>query len=317
MRVVFFGSGAFGLPTLAWLASGRSGHEIVGVVTQPDRPAGRSRRPTPTPVGAWAAEHLAVPVRKPEAVNEARVCAEIRGWPAEAWVVIAFGQKLGQRLLADRFAVNLHGSLLPRWRGAAPIHHAVLAGDETTGVSVITLADRMDAGDVLGTRSLPIDPEQTVGELHDALALLGPEVVGEVLERRVAGTLEHTAQDPANVTHAGKLDKARDGWVDFAQDAAACQRRVHGLTPWPGVSVGIGGERVKLLRVAVVGGETGGAGEPGTLADAGAGIVWCGGGTRLALREVQPSGGRAMGWGSFAAGRPLTIGTRLEGAPRC
>ncbi|XOV74482.1 MAG: methionyl-tRNA formyltransferase [Phycisphaerales bacterium] len=160
LRLVFFGSGAFGLPTLKHLAST---HQIEAVVTQPDRPAGRKRALTPTPIGAWAEEHLpSVPLLKPENVNEADQLDLVRsfdvGSPDErrgGWVVIAFGQKLSKRLLADRFAINLHASLLPRWRGAAPINHAILAGDSVTGNSVITLADRMDAGLVLGQSERP------------------------------------------------------------------------------------------------------------------------------------------------------------------
>ena len=144
MDLVFFGSGAFGLPTLQRLAHA---HRVTAIITQPDRKAGRGARLTPTPIGAWAAEHLPhVPLLKPGRVSDPESLEQVRAFPADAWVVIAYGQKLSPALLADRFAINLHASLLPRWRGAAPINWAILQGDSQTGNSVITLADRMDAG---------------------------------------------------------------------------------------------------------------------------------------------------------------------------
>ncbi|MDF1870691.1 MAG: methionyl-tRNA formyltransferase, partial [Phycisphaerales bacterium] len=147
MKIVFLGSGAFGVPTLERLARE---HSITGIVTQPDRRVGRGKNTTPTPVGQWAAEHLpAVPIVKPENINTDEARETIRGWDADAWVVIAYGQYLGSKLIADRFAINLHGSRLPRWRGAAPINAAIVAGDTTTGNSVITIAKEMDAGFVL------------------------------------------------------------------------------------------------------------------------------------------------------------------------
>ncbi|MEO1007031.1 MAG: methionyl-tRNA formyltransferase [Planctomycetota bacterium] len=308
MRVAYFGSGEFGLPTLRML---HAEHELVGIVTQPDKPTGRGKKLAATPIGAHAQEHgIAAPVLKPERVNEPSVRDAIRGWDCEAWVVIAFGQKLGQKLLADRFAMNLHASLLPRWRGAAPIHAAVIAGDTTTGVSVITLADEMDAGLILGQRAMAIEPDRTTGELHDVLARDGVEAVRRVLRRHANGTLEPREQDPALVTFAGKLSKA-DGWVDFAQPAATCRARVHGLTPWPGVSIRVGEHAAKLLRVREQ--EHGGAFDspPGTLL-ADAGVVACGGGTTLRLLEVQPAGGRPMAWEAFANGRGIRAGMTVE-----
>lgn len=320
MRIVYFGSGAFGLPTLERLARE---HEVVGVVTQPDRPAGRGKALTPTPVGAWAAAHAAdTPVWKPENVNEPGVTAEVRAASADAWVVIAFGQKLSPALLSGRFAVNLHASLLPRWRGAAPINHAILAGDAETGVTVITLADRMDAGLILGEARTAIDPSETAGELHDRLALLGPETVGRVLAEQASAPAFGTPgfapigrrQDESLVTKAPKLSKEM-GWVDFAEPAERCRRRVHGLAPWPGVAVRFGAEPLKLLRVQAEGSEheQGAVGAPGELLDVKEGRVACGSGTALRLLEVQPSGSRAMLWSDFARGRTLAPGTLVTG----
>jgi len=307
MDVVFLGSGAFGLPTLRALAER---HRVRAIVSQPDRPAGRGKKTAPTPIAEWArASAPSIPLFKPERVNEATVRDQIRAAPADAWVVIAFGQKLGPALLEGRFAINLHASLLPRWRGAAPIHAAILGGDTETGNSVITLADRMDAGEVLGRSRRPIDPALTAGEMHDLLAGDGPDLVLDVLGRFEAGTLERETQDESLVTLAPKLSKA-DGVPDFAQPAEALRRRVHGLTPWPGVSVTLGGTRLKLLRV-----EPGPAlsdQPPGALADPAGGVVACARGESLRMLDVQPAGKRAMPWSAFIAGRSIEPGTLLE-----
>ncbi|MBS0196562.1 MAG: methionyl-tRNA formyltransferase [Planctomycetes bacterium] len=308
MEIVFFGSGAFGLPTLAHLSEK---HRVTGVVTQPDKPAGRGGTLTPTPIGAWAAQHLpGVPLFKPEKVNVPDVRDQIRALPASAWVVIAFGQKLGAALLEGKFAVNLHASLLPRWRGAAPINAAILAGDSVTGNSVITLADKMDAGLVLGQSKRPVEPRTTAGEMHDLLAADGPALMEHVLQEHAAGALSPRVQDESLVTLAGKLSKA-DGWVDFRRSAVECRQRVHGLTPWPGVTAKFRGAGLKLLRVEAL--EQGHDYAAGTIADAETGIVACGDGTALRLLEVQPEGGRAMAWSDFARGRRPIVGDAIVG----
>ncbi|MFG0285577.1 MAG: methionyl-tRNA formyltransferase [Phycisphaerales bacterium JB039] len=307
-RVVFFGAGAFGLPTLGALAEAC---DLVAVVTQPDRRAGRGRAPAPTPIGAWADAHLDLErVLRAESVNKPAVCDRIRELPADVWVIIAFGQKLGQALLADRFAINLHASLLPRWRGAAPINAAILAGDIETGNSVITLADRMDGGLILGQSRRSIDPQQTAGELHDLLAADGPDLVLRVLAERAAGRLAPRTQDESKVTIAPKLSKA-DGWVDFAEPASAVRRRIHGLTPWPGVTVQFRAAPLKLLRANI---EPPAPKKlaPGALLDPALGTIACGAGA-IRLLEVQPAGGKPMAWSEFARGRSPQAGEQLIG----
>lgn len=309
MKIVFLGSGAFGLPTLRRLAAS---HEVVGVVTQPDRPAGRGSRLTPTPIGAWAAEHLpGVPLLKPDRVNNPDETERVRAWACDAWVVIAYGQKLGPALLADRFAVNLHASLLPRWRGAAPINHAVLAGDAETGNSVIFLAERMDAGAVLGQSRRPIGPGQTAGELHDLLAGDGPGLVERVLADHAAGTLNPVAQDESLVTLAGKLSKA-DGVVNWSLPADEVRRRINGLSPWPGVTAEHAGQALRLLR-AEPGPADSEQRRPGEVVDPEAGLVACGSGV-VAVCEVQPAGRTPMGFAAWANGRKVRAGDLL-GAP--
>ncbi len=317
MNILFFGSGAFGLPTLRALTPA---HRVVGIVTQPDRPAGRSLRPTATPIGEWARQSLPnTPLFTPENVNAPESVAALRALPADAFLVIAFGQKLGQDLLADRFAINLHASLLPRWRGAAPIAHAILAGDEWTGNSVITVAPRMDSGSVLGQARVSIDPLRTAGELHDQLAADGPALVSGVLEEAAGGRLRPVQQNPGGVTLAPKLSKA-DSWIDFAQPALACRSRIHGLNPWPGVEVLLRNKPLRLLRAKD---ESVGT-EPipvdaaaGSLLRAEDGLVACGGPSVIRLLEVQPAGGRPMTWGEFARGRRPITGERLSGTAKC
>lgn len=310
MDLVFFGSGAFGLPTLQRLAHA---HRVTAIVTQPDRKAGRGARLTPTPIGDWAAEHLPhVPLLKPGRVSDPESLEQVRAFPADAWVVIAYGQKLSPALLADRFAINLHASLLPRWRGAAPINWAILEGDSQTGNSVITLADRMDAGLVLGQSRRDIEPTHTTAELHDLLAADGPDLVERVLAQHASGTLTPTEQDETLVTHARKLSK-QDAWVDFSAPAPACRNRIHGLNPWPGVVVDGAGEPLKILRAQATTLPAEEDSVPGTLLDARQGLVRCAPGTALRLIEVQPSGKRAMPWADFARGRELRASDRLIG----
>jgi len=311
MRIAFFGSGAFGLPTLRELS--RS-HTLVGVVSQPDRPAGRGGRLTPTPVAEWAAASLpGTPLLKPEKCNAPEVVAAIRGWDVDAWVVIAFGQKLGRALLADRFAINLHASLLPRWRGAAPINAAILAGDTRTGNSVITLADRMDAGLVLGQSTRDIPGDMTAGTLHDLLATDGPALVLHVLATMGA---DRKLQDESLVTIAPKLSKA-DSWVDFDESAEACRRRINGLSPWPGVSARFRNEPLKLLRAAVSPAPAPRSAQAGSVIDATRGLVACGRhggqGSVLSVLEVQPAGKKAMTWRDFANGQRVQTEEVLAG----
>lgn len=308
MRLVFFGSGAFGLPTLKRLAER---HDIAAIVTQPDKPAGRGGKLSPTPIAEWASASASrIPLRKPAKVNEASLVSDLRSHNADAWVVIAFGQKLGKNLLKDVFAINLHASLLPRWRGAAPINAAILAGDSVTGNSVITLADKMDAGLILAQSRRDIDPLTTAGELHDELAADGPELVESVLEARRNGSIMERLQDEAHVTIAPKLSKS-DSWVDFREPAEACRRRIHGLTPWPGIAVTFRDLPLKLTRAHVSGDNA--SGEPGEIVDEGSGLVCCGEGSVLQVLEVHPAGRKNMAWPDFARGHRVQPGERFIG----
>jgi methionyl-tRNA formyltransferase len=307
MNIVFLGSGAFGVPTLERLTQE---HTITGVVTQPDRKAGRGKVPTPTPIGEWAAEHLPdVPIIKPEKINTDEARDVVRSWEADAWVVIAYGQYLGSKLIADRFAINLHGSRLPRWRGAAPINAAIVAGDATAGNTVITIAKEMDAGYMLAQSERPIEPSQTASELHNQLSIDGPDLVMRVLDDHANNRVEMVEQDASLVTVASKMLKS-DGWIDFSQSADACRCRINGLSPWPCVTVEHRGQPLKVLRAESF--MTDSQSVAGTIVDANAGLVSCGTGT-LRLLEVQPAGKKAMDWGSYANGRQVKDGELLIG----
>ena len=319
MRVVFLGAGEFGLPTLDAIARR---YELPLVVSQPDRPAGRGRRETPTPIAARtldAQRDLKDPLHgtrllRTAEVNGSDALEAIAGAEPDALVVIAFGQKLGPELLEGRFAINLHASLLPRWRGAAPINRAVMAGDPISGVSVISLASRMDAGDVPAMRETEIRPQETAGELHDRLAAIGPEAVLEVLERLERQEVRKEAQDESLVTHAAKLGR-RDATVDFSVPATTVRSMVHGLVPWPGCEVTVSvpsgekaPERLRLHRVEVVDESSISERRVGSVDSEG--VVACGRGL-VRLVQVQVPGGRMLDWEAFRRGRPLPEGAVL------
>lgn len=302
MRIVFLGSGAFGIPTLEALAAR---HEVVAVVSQPDKPAGRGKALTPTPLAARAAE-LGIRVLKPADVNEATVREAVRGYGADAWVVIAFGQKLSRELLDGVFAINLHGSILPAYRGAAPIQRAVMDGCAVTGVSVISLAERMDAGLVYATRARAIGARETSDEVHDQLSLLGPEAIESVLALHAAGSLAGAVQDESRATRARKLSKA-EATVDLAAlDAHSARARINGLNSWPGCTVLIGELQAKLLRVE----ECADAGGQPAVLGAG-GVVRTRGGA-IRILEIQPIGGRGMPIAEFLNGRPALVGATVR-----
>ena len=313
MRVLFLGSGAFGLPTLRAL---RRDHELVGVVSQPDKPAGRRSKLTPTPVSEWTGSlERPPPLFRPDDINDADAIESLHALDADAWVVIAYGQKLGPSLLrtgsaSPVFACNLHASLLPRWRGAGPVQWTILGGDEVAGNSVITIAPRMDAGEVLAQSSRPLDPMLTAGDLHDVLAEDGAPLVMDVLGEFEAGSLTPQTQDESLVCMARKLRKP-DGVPDFTLSAAEMQRKIHGLNPWPCVTASFRAQPLKLLRAKPSERPAEQGGGPGTIVDADLGLVACGGGTVLELLEVQPAGSKPMDWGAFARGRAPERGESL------
>ncbi len=312
MRIVFAGAGEFGVPTLRRLCHE---HDVALVLTQPDRPAGRNRKLTPAPIAA-AAEALGLDVRKVDKAGAPGVLEAVKAAEPDAMVVIAFGQYLPQALAdAPRLgSMNLHASLLPKYRGAGPINAALLNGEAETGNTVIRLAKKMDTGAMLGHQAVPIDPLETAGELHDRLAGIGPDLVLNVLSGLEAGTVAEVAQDDAQASAAPKLSRA-DGWVDFGASATEVRCRTHGLTPWPGVSAKLDtGDSdpmdLKLHRVAEAPAPGNKATrDPGTIVTS-AGLVVCGRGA-VQLLEVQPPGKRTMTWDDFQRGHNIPTGARF------
>ena len=299
MRVFFLGSSEFGLPTLQRL---RSEFEVVGVGSQPPRPRGRNRIVIPTPIAEWASD-AGVPLIESGDINAE--AALVDALNPDVLVVIAFGQKLLPAFIGDRLAINLHASLLPRWRGAAPINWAIMSGDVETGNSVITLADRMDAGDVLAQEATPIGPLETAGELHDRLAASGPDLIMAVLRDHERGCLAPRPQDASAVTTAPQLSRA-DARLDLFCEAEEVAARIRGLSPWPGCHVRLDGVDCKLLRAEASSEDSARLGAVGR-----DGLIGLRQGS-VRILEIQPAGGRVMDWHSFIAGHQIQDGAQCE-----
>ena len=255
MKVVFMGTPEFSVPILQALARV---HEVVCVYTQPPRPAGRGKQERASAV-QLAAQDLGLPVRHPESLRAADVQAEFAALGADIAVVVAYGLILPQVVLdAPRLGcLNIHASLLPRWRGAAPIHRAIMAGDAQSGICIMQMEAGLDTGPVLLTKAVAIGAQETTADLHDRLAVLGAEAIVEALER--LPELVAVAQPAAGVSYAAKIDKA-EARVDWALSAVQIDRQIRGLSPFPGAWCEIAGARVKLLRSRVVAG-SGAAGQ--------------------------------------------------------
>ena len=234
MRIVYLGSGEFGLESLNALVT--SSHSLDFIVTQPPRQSGRGRKPNPTPVAAWADSHSISFVEAGD-VNTPQMLQKIAVYKPDLIVVIAFGQKVGNELigLPLKGSVNVHASLLPKYRGAAPINWAIINGEKETGISVITLAEKIDAGDILGQAAIDIKSDETADELHDRLAKLAAPLLLETIDKIADGTVTYTKQDHSKATLAPKLKKS-DGILDFAEAAETLQKKIRGLWPWPGAS---------------------------------------------------------------------------------
>jgi len=282
VKIVFMGTPEFSVPVLQALAKQ---HEILCVYSQPPRPAGRGKALRPSPVQA-AAEALGLAVRHPVSLRDAQAQAEFAALGADVAVVVAYGLILPQAVLdAPRHGcLNIHASLLPRWRGAAPIHRAILAGDAETGVCIMQMEAGLDTGPVLLREALAIGAQETTAELHDRLSALGARLIGQALDHLPELTPE--PQPDQGVTYAAKIDKA-EARVDFRRSAVEVDRQIRGLSPFPGAWVEIAGERVKLLRSRLAPG----AGAPGQVL--GGFTLACGTGA-VEVREAQREGKRPM-----------------------
>ncbi|MCH7487964.1 MAG: methionyl-tRNA formyltransferase [Proteobacteria bacterium] len=304
LDLAFMGSPDFAVPVLAALL--REGHRVRAAYTQPPRPAGRGQRTTPSPVQAFAEDH-GVPVHTPESLKERAPQDAFAALGLDACVVAAYGLILpGPVLAAPRLGcLNVHASLLPRWRGAAPVERAILAGDRETGVTIMLMDEGLDTGPILLSEATPISGETTAAGLIGALAQMGAGLAVRALEGLAAGTLDPRPQPVLGVTHAPRIEKP-EGRIDWSRPADELERKVRALNPRPGVWFGHAGRRVKVLAARVVDGD----GAPGAVLDDRMTIA-CGSGALRPLR-LQRAGRKPQAAEEFLRGAPLAPGTVLS-----
>jgi methionyl-tRNA formyltransferase len=306
MKLVFAGTPDFAAAALAALH--RAGHQIAVVLTQPDRPSGRGLHPTPSAVKRLA-QTLDLPVLQPGTLKDPAIQTALASLQPDAMVVAAYGLIVPQAVLdiPRRGCINIHASLLPRWRGAAPIQRAILAGDDKTGISIMQMDAGLDTGPVLLEETTGVAPGDTAQTLHDRLAVMGARLIVQTLETE--GRVPQP-QDGTRATYAAKLDK-REATIDWSEPAAAIARKVRAFNPVPGASTTCGGSVLKLWHARVR--EHADAAAPGTIisADKEGVLVACGGDSALEVTELQRAGGKRLPASSFLAGSPLHAGDRL------
>jgi methionyl-tRNA formyltransferase len=310
LRVAFAGTPQFALPALEALLAH---HQVAGVLTQPDRPSGRGRLLTSSPVKELA-QSRALPLLQPPTLKSEAVQAQLAAWAPEVLVVVAYGLLLPPAALriAPLGCVNVHASLLPRWRGAAPVQRAILAGDTETGVTIMAMDEGLDSGPVLLTRRHPVDRHETSGSLLRALSTLGAAALLEALDGLAAGTLEPHPQSTEGMTYAPRITKA-EARIDWGQDALAIERQVRAFNPVPIAETRLMGEQLKIFVAEAAPAPAGERSphETGTIVEVSSNsmLVQCGSGL-LAVREVQRPGRRPVAVRDFAHSRPL-VGERL------
>ncbi len=307
-RIVYAGTPEFAVPALQALID--SPHRVVAVYTQPDRPAGRGRKLRPSPVKQLAEAH-GIPVEQPLSMRDASAQRRLADYRPDLMVVAAYGLILPREVLEipPLGCVNLHASLLPRWRGAAPIQRALLAGDTETGITLMQMDEGLDTGDMLLSRALPIGPQETAAELHDRLAALGAELLTEALPDLLEGRLQGTPQDDAQATYAAKLDKA-EARIDWQRPAEEIARRVRAFNPWPVAQADLDGQSLRIWNAEGVPCPSGSA--PGTVvAESADGIDVATGEGCLRITRLQLPGGRPLDAASFLNGRSLA-GKQLQ-----
>ncbi|QDV04551.1 Methionyl-tRNA formyltransferase [Planctomycetes bacterium Poly30] len=302
MRVVFLGSPPFATPILDRLLKKTPAHEVVGLVTPPDRPRGRGRAVVRSELAA-AADEAGIPVIQPASTKTDEFTNALRALEPDVLVVASYGEILRTPVLemCEHGALNVHGSLLPRWRGASPIQRAIAAGDEVTGVSIQRMVLALDAGDVILSKELPIGPEDTAADLFDRLAELGADAIVEALDAIAAGTATYTPQNPELVTLAPKLSKD-DGQIDFERPADEIARHVRAMTTWPGARCTLEDGRDLVVLAARVAGD-GHDEAPGTRLDRGSALVFAAAqGTAVEFTLVKPAGKGVMEGAAFLRG---------------
>jgi methionyl-tRNA formyltransferase len=305
LRLVFMGTPDFAVPTLVELVG--SGHEVVAVYTRAPQPAGRGLAPRPSPI-AREAERFSLPIITPKTLKENDAAEAMRTHGADAAVVVAYGLILPKSILEifPRGCFNLHASLLPRWRGAAPIHRAVMAGDQETGVMVMKMDEGLDTGAIAMAERMPIGADATTGELHDELARLGPDLMLQALAALEKGQLQLTPQAPSGVTYANKIAKSETR-INWTKPWNEVHNHCRGLSPFPGAWCELAGAgRVKILRTT----KSSGSGPPGQVLDDKL-TVACGSGA-VRLVELQRAGKQPMAADEFLRGTPVAPATVLH-----
>ena len=302
MRIVFIGTGEIGVPTLEALRN--SEHEVVAVVTQPDKPVGRDQSIEPPPIKKAIAK-TRIPILQPARIKDQQATEEIRGFAPDVVVVVAYGQILQRDVLEiPRLAcLNLHASLLPRWRGAAPIQAAIAAGDCETGITAMYMDEGLDTGDILLQRRVEILPNDTAGSLHDRLAQIAPEALLESLRLLSAGNAPRIAQDNARTTYAPKL-KREHGLIDWSESAEAIERKIRAYNPWPGAFMKVDRQNLKVFSASVVDLN----GQPGEVLRSDEDLIVATGKDALSLAEVQLEGKRRMSAAEFLRGHGALLG---------
>ena len=308
LRTIFMGTPDFALQTFQGLID--AGCNLVGVYTQPDRPKGRGKQLAAPPVKELALQY-GIPVYQPLKLRQAEAVAELEALAPDLIVVVAYGQILPKSVLdiPGHGCINVHASLLPKYRGAAPINKAIIDGATQTGITTMYMDVGLDTGDMLVKRTLAIGPQETAGELHDRLALLGRETMEETLRQLCSGTLHREVQDNSQSSYAS-LMKKEDGRIDWSRSATDIHNQVRGLDPWPGAYTSVNGELLKLAKTSA---EADGGGKPGSIVAAdGSGVrIACGSGTLL-VKELQLAGRKRLAAGDFLRGCALEPGTALE-----
>jgi methionyl-tRNA formyltransferase len=313
VRIIFMGTGDFAIPSLRAIHA--SNHSLAGVITQPDRPKGRGRILSPPPVKIIAQE-LGYQVFQPERIRDGAAVRQIRSWNPEVIVVVAYGQLLPGDILEmpSRGCINVHASLLPKYRGPAPIHRAIIDGEEETGVTTMFMAEALDAGDIILQEKIPINPQATTGILHDLLSEKGAELLMQTLDLLERGEESPLPQEEALATYASLLTPG-DEKIDWSRPAAAIMDLIRGMNPWPGAYTTFQGKRLKIWE-----------GKPVTIPD-GAGhfppgsvlpspgeegiLVKAGDGMGIIITQLQLEGKRAMSTAAFLKGNPVLPGTVL------
>jgi methionyl-tRNA formyltransferase len=306
-RIVFMGTPDFAVPALQALIDH---HTVVGVITQPDRPAGRGRQMQQPPVRV-VAEASGIPVYQPTSLRSEEAAAPLQAWRPELIVVAAFGQILRPHVLdlPPKGCLNVHASLLPRWRGAAPIQHAILAGDQQTGISLMRMDVGLDTGPVYVQESLTITDDETAATLHDRLARLGGQMLARYLEPILAGQIAAAAQDERQSTYAPMIKKEM-GLIDWQQPVRQIDRLIRAMTPWPGAYTFWQGNQLKILSATPVDSARL-SGPPGLVTADGDQLMVLAGQGGLRLRQLQLAGKRPLAAEAFVRGRPDLIGSRL------